>query len=395
MQQLRSDGAVSPSLLKRVTTQLGESVHLRSLVVDLALGTLQAQRLGKALDGWLYTPRMAEQATHPTIAAYHASVFSGTEHVLEICTGAGVDTQALARVTGHVTTFEADPLVAVVAQMNLAESGLPNVTIISAPWSAAASVPQTVDAVWADPSRRTTTGQRTRVATEYSPALEEIITWSTRRSEPVITGIKVGPGDSIPPSIDAACSSEYIGFGRECRERILWLNTAKPLRSVYLVDLHEVLHEGLHEGLHEDLLNDPHEVQRETFLIEPHNAAIAAGLVDVVFRNAGVVAVDPKIGYGVGGKQPPFSPWYEVFEIIKIDTGISERRIRERVVELGFNSRTEIKKRGWDKDPEELRRKIDFPKTEHPGVIIITRRGDQHLTVYARRSTSEERRGSP
>jgi hypothetical protein len=28
-------------------------------------------------------------------------------------------------------------------------------------------------------------------------------------------------------------------------------------------------------------------------------------------------------------------------------------------------------------------------------VIIITRRGDQHLTVYARRSTSAGRHGSP
>lgn len=390
MQQIALEGNIAPALTKRVATQLGDQQYLRATVIDLALGTIQAQRLGKGRDGWLFTPRMAEQATHPTIAAYHASQFAGTQHVVEICTGAGLDAQALAQVVQKVTTYEADPLTALITRLNLSSAGIDNVTVVDRAWTPETLLPPDVDGVWADPSRRTSTGARTHRATHYSPSLEEILLWVSSSPTPLTTGIKVGPGDMIPDTFDTTCSSEYVGFGRECRERILWINTSKPHRSAYLADLHEVLLEDLHEDLHEDLLEDLHEV----FLIEPHNTAIAAGLVDTVFRNAGVVAIDPKIAYGIGGKQPPPSPWYEVFEIVRTDTGISERRIRERVVEFGFNARTEIKKRGWDKDPEELRRKIDFPKTDHPGVIIITRRGDQHLTIYARRVTSEANRGS-
>ncbi|RPI69285.1 MAG: class I SAM-dependent methyltransferase [Ignavibacteriae bacterium] len=380
MQQIRNEGVVTPAMAQRATVMLAETAELRPLVLDLAVGTLQAQRLGKGLEGWLFTSRMAEQATHPDIARYHAEVFTGSTHVLEICTGAGIDTQALAAVVGQVTTYEADPATAAVARMNFDASGLTNITVVEEAWTSESQPPQDVDGIWADPSRRPDANRRSRIAADYLPSLDSIL-----RLHHLPTGVKVGPGDSIPPWAEERCTSEYIGFGRECRERILWSGIERPKRCATLLPGHH--HLSVSDPAVSDLaVADPAVAER--YLIEPHNAAIAAGLVPAVFALAGVRPIDPLIAYGIGGEQPPPSPWYEIFEVVRVDTGISERRIRERVGELGFNSRTEIKKRGWDGDPEVLRTKIDFPKTEHPGVILLTRRGDAHLTIYARRRGS-------
>ncbi|MBL0323554.1 MAG: hypothetical protein IPP80_14530 [Ignavibacteria bacterium] len=104
------------------------------MIIDVALGTLRAERLGKRRDGWLFTDKMAEQCTHPRIAAHHAVPFTGREHVLEICTGAGLDAAALAAVSGRVTSFEADPIIADITAGNLHRTGITNVDVVRSAW---------------------------------------------------------------------------------------------------------------------------------------------------------------------------------------------------------------------------------------------------------------------
>jgi hypothetical protein len=256
-----------------------------------------------------------------------------------------------------------------------------NVTVVTAPWNEQSVVPTDVDGIWADPSRRTPQNRRARTAAAYQPTLETIL----RQPSPhILTGIKVGPGDVVPTWATDLCTSEYIGFQRDCRERILWHNAKPQPRFATLLPNTQHLHEDLHEDLHNDLHNDLHEVLHNvSYLIEPHNVVIASGLVREVFAIAGVHPLDPNIAYGVGGEEPPPSAWYERFRVLAVDRGVTERRIRERVVALGFNGHTEIKKRGWNGDPEVLRTKIAFPKSGSPGVIMITRRGSGHVTIYA------------
>lgn len=360
-----SGGSPTPGLIEELRRSSDAAISNNVPgIVDLALGTLRAERLGKRVNGWLFTDRMAEQSTHPEIAAYHAKAFANCAHVLEICTGAGLDTLALARVAGHVTTIESDPIIAEVTRGNLAREGIENVTLIQASWPVELEDVRAFDGVWADPSRRTEQ-RRQRSGAQYDPPLTTI-------PHAHIVGIKVGPGDDV---VADGYISEYIGYGKDCRERVLWKSSHMRAPTVTLAD------KMVYWGRSSDA--KPFVVPTAAYVIEPHKALIASGGVGVFFAEIGAAVFDPHIAYGALNVEPPPSPWYERYRVLKIDQGVSVRRIQESIRELGWGSTTIFKKRGWENDPEDLRRALLFTSGGPPGVVIIMRVGDGHQTVYA------------
>lgn len=366
MNELKGAGGVpTPSLIVSVRRSHDPFVAASSsLIIDVALGTLRAERLGKRRDGWLFTDKMAEQCTHPLIAEHHARPFTGLGHVLEICTGAGMDTAAIAVVAGQVTTYEADEIVADITAGNLYRSGITNVDVVRSAWPPTNVVENTYGGVWADPSRRTVRG-RQRSGASYEPPLSSI------PSAPVV-GIKVGPGDDVDA---VGYVSEFVGYGKECRERILWRSSHITDDTVTLVDRQSSWHANT------DLV--PLVVPTAQYLIEPHNALIASGRVGAFFAEIGAAVFDPHIAYGALNVEPPPSPWYERYRVLKFDQGVSVRRIQESIRELGWGSTTIFKKRGWENDPEDLRRALSFASGGPPGVVIVMRVGSGHQTVYA------------
>ena len=372
--ELRSNqSVVTPAIVDRVRTHIckGQADRTRMLV-ELATGTMRAERLGKRQHSWLFTNQMAEQSTHPDIAAYHAQAFTGCEHVLEICTGAALDTLALSRVASRVTSYEADPLIHACSAGNLRRAGALNVTCINDRWTGRHAA--VADGIWADPSRRELQ-QRKRSAAEYEPPLVSI------PNAPLV-GIKVGPGDIV----DAPeYTSEYIGFGRECRERILWRGRPETTTMVVLLNGSgpwpgETRYApGRQPGA---LGNGPGPWPGEAFIIEPHNALIASGLLTQFFEEHNMRPLDPRIGYGIADQEPSASPWYTSYRILHMDDGASERRMQDRIYEYGWGADTVIKKRGWDKDPEAVRSRLTFIEGGQPGVIIGARVGEGHVTVY-------------
>jgi len=382
IEELRSNqSVVTPALVDRVRTHIckGQADHAR-ILIELATGTMRANRLSKRRHGWLFTNQMAEQSTHPDIAAYHAQAFTGCEHVLEICTGAALDTLALSRVASRVTSYEADPLIHACSAGNLRRAGALNVTCLNVRWTGR-HAPE-ADGVWADPSRREQQ-QRKRSAAEYEPPLSSI-------PIALIVGVKVGPGDIVDAP---GYASEYIGFGRECRERILWKGRSEKTTMVVLLNDSgpwpgETRYApGRQPGA---LRNGTGPWPGEAFIIEPHNALIASGLLTQFFEEHQMRPLDPRIGYGIADHEPPASPWYTSYKILHMEDGASERRMQERIYELGWGADTIIKKRGWDKDPEVVRSRLTFVEGGQPGVIIVARVGEGHVTVYGERVPSSE-----
>lgn len=360
-----SGGHVTPGLVSALRASTNPTIAANAtLLLELAQGTLRADRLGKAGVGWLFTSTMAEQCTHPMIAEHHAGPFRDCRSVLEICTGAGRDAAAMALVATSVVTLEHDPLVAAITQGNLYRAGLHNVGVRASAWPAADIDITMVDGVWADPSRRRE-GARTREAATYDPPLGSI----PNRG---VVGIKVGPGDVVD---GARYVSEYVGYGRECRERILWRSPHISERTVTLVDA------GVQWSW--TTPRTPLVVPQAAWVIEPHNALIASGGVGTFLAEIGAGVFDPHIAYGALNAEPPASPWYDVYRVVRIDRGISVRRIQESIREFGWGPATIFKKRGWDRDPEDLRRALDFPGATAGGVVIVMRVGQAHQTVYA------------
>lgn len=372
---------LTPRLVERAASLLPEAEQQwRPLMVDLALGTAKARTLGKAHDGWLYTTRMAEQATHPAIADHHARRLGSHEVAIEICTGAAHDALALARSCERVVTFEADATIAAISQVNLERSSAANVTVLPQAWSSSTVVDGRPTAVFADPSRRTEAGGRSRSVADHHPPPGDVLAWAERISPEMRTGIKLGPADDISTLIDRRTAVEYLGMGRECREAVVWRGLSLPRKTVTLVDLASTWSPTSNDSPFES------ELTRVSFLVEPHAAVIAAGLVDEYFAELDLTPIDPMIAYGVAETEPPSSPFHDRFSVLHIDRGVSDKRIRKRLEELQWGSGTEFKKRGWPGDPESLRTLISSaPDSTPDGVVFIARTDDGHVTIYARR----------
>ncbi len=370
-------GEVSASLVERLRRQ-HSSAERAQIVVELALGTQRARALGKLRPGWLFTRRMAEQATHPLLARYHAGAYQGLPQVLDICTGPGIDAAALAEVAGRVVTIEGDEQVCSIAAGNLRRHGVDHVDVVCARWPDTHLASRAWDGVWADPSRRSE-GKRVFDARHYEPPLSSL-------PQATVVGIKAGPGDAIP---ETSFSSEYIGIGSECRERLLWNAGAGERSLVTLLD-----EDGLYSSWtpDEDYRSaQPRIVTTGAYLLEPHNAVIASGAVSAFFAEQGAGVLDPRIGYGILEREPEHSPLFETYRIDAIVQGVSVRRMQEEVRRRGWGSTTVIKKRGWDRDPESVRGQLQFIEGGVGGIILVARVADAHVTIYA---TSSARPGS-
>ena len=351
-----------------------------AVLIDIALGTRRAERLGKAVSGWLFTTTSAQQSTHPSIADHHAARFAGTQHLVEVCLGAGLDTRALARVCGRVTTFEADPLTAALAEGNFRRAGITNVTVVAdrVPGEAFRTALATADALWADPSRRDERATRQRRASAYDPPLG---LFTTAAPTLRVVGLKVGPGDTLDADITHGFASEYIGWRDECRERLLWRGLVPP--TVSLVDIGQAWtapDRTLHSA--QPAVIEP---QSNMVLVEPHAAVIASGRVSAYFAQINAGVLDARIGYGLCATDPGHSAFHRRFRLLAVDHGIDQKHIQRRIRDFGWGTSTEIKKRGVDIDPMALHHKLSFVAGGPAGVIVLTRGEAARMTLYALR----------
>lgn len=349
-----------------------------SILVDIVAGMRRAHRLGKAQDGWLFTNTSVQQATHPAIATHHAARFQGCSHIVEVCSGAGIDTRALARVSARVTTFEADPVTAAIVQGNLHRTGVANVNVVpeAVPCSTYREALATADGLWADPSRRDEHAARQRRGSTYDPPIG---LFTTAPSTLRVLGIKVGPGDTLDADLTFRTTSEYIGWRDECRERVLWRGSDTPLVS--LVDTNVTWKPTATPQA-------VHVVQPlpGMTLIEPHAAVIASGSVTAYFAHIGANVLDHRIGYGLCTADPGPSALHRRFTLLQVDQGIDTKRMRRQVRALGWGPGSEVKKRGVDIDPMNVHRGLDFAEGGPSGVIVLARGEAARITMYALRS---------
>lgn len=370
-------GEVSAAFVDRLRRDHG-SADRAQVLIELAVGTMRARSLGKSRPGWLFTRQMAEQATHPWIARYHAEAYRELPSVLDICTGPGVDAAALAEVAQRVVTIEAHENVRAIAEGNLERQGLRNVEVVGGRWPLPGLAQQHWDGVWADPSRRTE-GRRVFDARQYEPPLSSI-------PAARVVGVKTGPGDTIP---ETHYRSEYVAIGSECRERILWSAGADERPLVTMLSAEGVGAAWTPKAT--SLAARPPVVQSGRYLIEPHNAIIASGSVSSYFVEQGAGVLDPRIGYGICDVLPAATPWHAAYSIVSIQRGVSVRRMQQEISQRAWGSGTVIKKRGWDRDPEAVRRQLRFVDGGENGFIVVTRVANNHVTIFA---TSSERPGS-
>ncbi|MBI3259418.1 MAG: class I SAM-dependent methyltransferase [Ignavibacteriae bacterium] len=389
------------TLIEQTITQIGKSPLTPSVIdslrklfpdtpyeiiyeaIDIAQGTIHARQSGKFSEkysDWLFTKQTFEQSTSDIIAANHASKFENCESVLELCTGSGIDTFALASTQKAVTTIESDKDIAALAGRNFHLKENTTITLLEG--KAEDIVPQLLtktkfEGIWADPSRRTSEGKRKSLsAKDYQPDLN----WIMNISHNGIMGIKISPALTLEQLPDGWVR-EWIGYKNECREQILWKNTGICEGTVSLVDKNAIWR-PMHKKVSPfDILISLNDAQ---FLVEPNSCLIRCGYLAEFYQNSNIGLFDHRIGYGISNKQPPDSPFLSTFEIIEC-LPFNYKLLQKRITELGWDKETEIKKRGFPELPDEVRRKLRFSAGDGRGVIILSQHEKQKIVFLAKR----------
>lgn len=355
----------------------GHSPELVSVVVGQArLRTRARDKFGDVAERMLFTRAGLEQATRLSIAVRHADRFrqAGLTRVADLGCGIGGDALGLAGLGLEVLAVEADEVTAALAAYNLAPFG-EDVVVRHA--TAEECDLRTVDAVWLDPARRTEGHHDTkRLAdpADFTPRLD----WTFELTSRLPGGVKLGPGmhrELIPAGTEA----QWITVGTTTIELVIWTGIlARPGvgRAAVVVrgaEWHELTASGAADNAPTRPLG--------AFVHEPAGSVIRAQLIGKVAEGVDAGMLDPDIAYltGDAAVTSPFVATFRVREELPFDT----RRLGAALRERGIGT-LEIKKRGVDIDPAQLRTQLKL-RGKDSATLILTRIGTTRTAILADR----------
>ena len=350
-----------------IITKLRKTGHPALLVTEVItqarLRTRAKAKFGDFASSMLFTEAGLEQATRLQVAALHAErlKLGGYKKIADLGCGIGADSLAFASLGLEVTAVEQDSQTAALASFNLAPFPNAEVQVSDAEQFELTSF----DAVWLDPARRDLERKGAKHITltpaEFSPNLD----WSFGIAKP--KGVKLGPAfplELIPADVEA----QWVSHQGDLVELVLWFDGLrdKPGRTALMLkDGQRYLFEGL--GLERSVVNS-----LKQYIYEPDSSLIRSQLLGEFASQQGMTGVSEGIAY-LSSESLVSSPWlktYEVLETLPLD----ELTIRKALAQRGIG-KLEIKKRGVDITPEELRPKLKL-KGEGAATLILTKVGD-------------------
>lgn len=332
-------------------------------------------KFGDFAERMLFTESGLEQATRLTVAALHARRFrdAGCRSVADLGSGIGGDALALAALGVGVTAVERDEVTAAIASFNLA------------PWEHARVVHGDAesfdlggtDGVFLDPARREGV-KRLRDPADWSPSLD----FAFGLGESLPTGVKLGPGIDralVPGDAEA----QWVSVGGEVVELGVWFGAvARPgIRRAALVISERGGQVSSAELTADADSEDAPVGELGDYLYEPDGAVIRARLIGDLARSTGATMLSEQIAWLSSSTrtETPFAARFRVLESLPFDVRTLKKLVAAR--ELGT---LEIKKRGVDVDPAELRKRL-APKGPNAATLILTRVAGRRTAIVAER----------
>ncbi len=367
---------ITPNLIRQVRITFPQLNHqVISKILDIALYTHRAQTKSEyaSIMPWFFTEQTLMQSSEPAFAHHVINRLNCRNHrFIEICTGSGMHAfAAFQNGANQVITHELDEFIAALAKFNCAQHGFQIDPICIDGLNAKV---ESNDIFWADPSRRKSGIERKSLTGIYSPDLSQLITMAGNAHR---GGIKIAPGERI----EGEFTREFLGYGRECREQILWFNLDVIDGTVTLIDKLKTFIPNA-KGLLPELANMKSE-QHYTYLLEPHSALIRGDLTSMYVEND-ITVIDRSIAYGMSNRIHD-TDWFTHFRILHQEK-YSRRRLQECLNEYKWNRMTEIKKRGFPIEPDVLRKQLKFAdNAESHGVIILMRHANDHHMFFCER----------
>lgn len=359
----------------RMVARLRSAGHPAQLVAAVLsqskLRRRAREKFSEFADRMLFTEAGLEQATRLTVAARHAERFraAGLHTVVDLGCGIGGDALAMAALDLEVTGVERDEVTAAIAAYNLAPWS--NAEVVNAD---AQSFPlDGFEGAWLDPARRNAS-KRLKNPADWSPSLD--VAFAVAKRLP--TGIKLGPGIDRG-LIPEGCEAQWVSANGTVVELALWFGVLarKRIRRTATVLGAHGFAELSADGDSEDVPVGP----LGEFVYEPDGAVIRARLIGNLGRSIDATMLSKGIAWlsSDTAVDTPFAARFRVVESLPYDVKALKRLIAARGI-----GTLEIKKRGVDVDPAELRKKLSL-KGDAAATLILTRIAGRHTAILAER----------
>lgn len=323
----------SLAVVQRMRDAFGGELGAAALTQE-SLRRKAIEKFGERAKGLFLTRDGLEMASRADVARWRAERFvaAGVEEVWDLGCGIGADSLAFRDVGLRVTGVELDPVTARFAEANI---GAP-VVVGDAECVA---IPDGVG-VFLDPARR---DDRGRVWSTAGLAPSWGFTVATLREHPGCA--KVAPGIAhrdLPEGLGA----EWVSHRGDVVECSLW-SLGEPVMAATL------LPSG--ERLVRDDSPPPAVVGVRAYVGEADGAATRAACLPRLARELEAGLVDSHAGY-LAADEATESPWVTWFEVLE-SLPYKEKGLRRWVADHGVAT-LEIKVRGLDVDPAQLRRAL-------------------------------------
>jgi SAM-dependent methyltransferase len=363
------------SLVSKLRAEGHNPLLVAAVLTQAKLRRRAQSKFGEFADRMIFTEPGLEQASRLSVAAPHAGRFraAGITDVADLGCGIGAESLALASLDIQVHAREIDEVTAAVATYNLApfdnaEVQQADVTEINL---------DAFGGLFFDPARRELGGPtRDRAARKFDPmAFSPSFDFVMQAAAKKPTGVKFGPGhphEGIPDEAEA----QWVSVGGDLVELGLWFGVvARPgvKRSALLLTA-----DGKHEITSDSTKRQDAELgPLQEFVYEPDNAVVRSHLIGQLAEQIGATIFAPEIAYLTAGSQLT-SPWLKGYRVL--DEMAFDRKKLKAYLKGRSIGTLEIKKRGSDIVPEQLRKEL-APKGKGAATLIVTRVGDAHRVL--------------
>jgi THUMP domain-containing protein len=329
-----------------------------------------------------FTPRGLEQATDEIVAAHKAVRFIGRKKIFDLCSGIGGDLMALAR-QGESVGFDWDPVMATIARANgrllaseaegeLARGG-PDVRVQDVGQLDLADC-----AAWhIDPDRRPR-GRRTTLVDLHEPGpqvMEKLLAQNPHAA------IKLAPAAQMPPNWLEQAETEWISRGRQCRQLVAWFGDLARRPGTRSASVLGATPNACRTVTGSPNIEPPLAGAIEHYLFEPDAAVLAAGLGGALTAQHDLAAIAPGVAYWTGERIVADAALgcFEVQDVLPFRLKTLKTYLRQRGI-----GQVEIKKRGVEQDPAELRRQLDLAGPAS-ATLLLARIDKRVIAIVARR----------
>ena len=329
-----------------------------------------------------FTPRGLEQATDEIVAAHKAQRFHGRQTIYDLCSGIGGDLLALAQ-QGRCVGFDRDPIMVAIALANARSTAASADEALTRRGvevcvQDVAQLDLADCAAWhIDPDRRPA-GRRTTLVDLHEPGpilMERLLANNPNAA------IKLAPAARMPPNWLEQAETEWISRGRECRQLVAWFGELARSPGSRSASVLGATPQDCRTVTGRPHLEPPLAGEMGSYLFEPDAAVLAARLGGVLACEHGLAAIAPGVAYWTGDRVISDSALacFEVRDVLPFRLKTLKTYLRERRI-----GQLEIKKRGVEQDPAELRRQLDLGGPES-ATLLLARIEKRVIAIIARR----------